>query len=102
MPSTLAAQTSQPVINDPTRKPMSVRRYVGAALATASAAVVLICAHPAVADPAAPYPCDKEWVPTRTSGICDNDPTPGPVRPDLPEAPVAPGGPVPSGPGGLK
>jgi hypothetical protein len=81
---------------------MSVRRYLGAALVTASAAIVPIGAPPAGADSETPYPCDKEWVPPRTRGICDNDPTTGPVPPDGPLAPVAPGGPVPSRPGGLR
>ena len=81
---------------------MSVRRYLGAALVTASAAIVPIGAPPAVADPGSPHPCDTEWMPARTRGICDNDPTTGPVPPDGPLAPVAPGGPAPSRPGGLR
>jgi hypothetical protein len=81
---------------------MSVRRYVGAALVTASAAIVLSGVPPAVGDSVTPYPCDKEWLPPQSRGIRDNDPTTGPVPPDGPEAPVAPGGPLPSGPGGLR
>jgi hypothetical protein len=81
---------------------MSVRRYVGTALVTASAAIVLIGAPSAVADSVAPSPCDKEWLPPQTRGVCDNRPSTGPVPPGGPEAPVAPGGPVPSGPGGLR
>ena len=68
---------------------MNVRRYVGAALVTASAAIVLIGAPSAVADSVAPYPCDKEWLPPRTRGVCDNDPSTGTVPPDGPVAPVA-------------
>jgi hypothetical protein len=103
MLSTLAAETSQPVINDPIRKPMSVRRYVGAALVTASAAILPIGAPPAVAEPVNPSPCDKEWLPPHDRGICDNDPTTGPVPPAPPGgpmAPAAPGGPLSSRPGG--
>jgi hypothetical protein len=81
---------------------MSVRRYVGAALVTALAAIVLIGSPSAGADSVTPYPCDKQWLPARTRGICDNDPSTGPVPPGGPQAPVAPGGPVPSGPGGLR
>lgn len=102
MLSTLAAESSQPVINDSTRKPMSARRYIGAALVTASAAILPIGAPPAVAEPVKPYPCDKEWLPPHDRGICDNDPTTGPVPPVPPGGPQAPRGPVPSGPGGLR
>ena len=82
---------------------MSVRRYVGAALVTASAAILPIGAPPAVADSVNPYPCDKEWLPAHDRGICNADPTTGPVPPvppGAPEGPAAPGGPVPSRPGG--
>jgi hypothetical protein len=79
---------------------MSVRRYVGAALVTASAAILPIGAPPAVADSVNPYPCDKEWLPAHDRGICNADPTTGPVPPVPPGGPVAPGGPVPSRPGG--
>ena len=82
---------------------MSVRRYVVAALVTASAAILPICASPAVADSVNPYPCDKQWLPTHDRGICDNNPTTGPVPPSPPSgpmAPAAPGGPMPSRPGG--
>jgi hypothetical protein len=81
---------------------MSVRRYLGDALVTASAAIVPVGAPPAGADPGSPHPCDTEWMPPRTCGICDNDPTTGPVRLDGPSTPIAPGGPVPSRPGALR
>jgi hypothetical protein len=81
---------------------MSARRYLGAALVTASAAIVPIGAPPASADPGSPHPCNTEWVPPRTRGICDDDPTTGAVSQGGPLAPVAPGGPVPSRPGGLR
>jgi hypothetical protein len=81
---------------------MSVRRYLGAALVTASAAIVPIGAPRAGADPGSPRPCDTEWIPPQTRGTCDNNPTSRPVPPDGPLAPVAPGGPVPSRPGGLR
>jgi hypothetical protein len=81
---------------------MSVRRYLGAALVTASAAIVPIGAPPASADPGSPHPCNTEWIPPRTRGICDNNPTTGPVPQGGPLAPVAPGGPVPSRPGGIR
>jgi hypothetical protein len=84
---------------------MNVRRYVGAALVTASAAILPIGAPPAVAESVKPYPCDNEWLPPHDRGICDADPTTGPVPPvppGAPEAPVAPGGPVPSRPGGQR
>ena len=45
---------------------MSVRRDLGAALVTASAAIVPIGAPPAGADPGSPRPCDTEWMPPRT------------------------------------
>jgi hypothetical protein len=81
---------------------MRIRRYLGAALVTASAATVLISAPPAVADPVTPYPCDKQWQPPRTRGICDKDPTAGAARPAPPAPPAAPRGPLPSGPGSLR
>jgi hypothetical protein len=81
---------------------MNVSRYLGAALVTASATIVPIGASPAVADSVTPYPCDSVWLPAQSRGICDNDPTAGPVPPDGPLAPVAPRGPMPSGPGGLR
>jgi hypothetical protein len=99
MLSILAAEKSQPAINDSTRKTMRIRRYLGAALVAASAATVLIDAPPAVADPVTPYPCDKQWQPPRARGICDKDPTAGAAPP---APPVAPRGPLPSGPGGLR
>src|SRR4029450_14134298 len=89
MLSILAAETSQPAINDSTRKTMRIRRYLGAALVAASAATLLIGAPPAVADPVTPYPCAKQWQPPRARGICDKDRTAG-------EAPPGP----PGGPGG--
>ena len=82
---------------------MSVRRYVGAALVTAAAIILPIGAPPAVAEPEKPSPCDKEWLPAHERGICDNDPTSGPIPPAPPGgpiAPAAPGGPGPSRPGG--
>jgi hypothetical protein len=103
MLGTLAAETSQPDVTTSIRNPMSIRRYVGAALVTASAAIFPIGAPPAVAEPVKPYPCDKEWLPPHDRGICDNDPTTGPVPPGPPggpPAPAAPGGPGPSRPGG--
>jgi hypothetical protein len=81
---------------------MSVRRYLGAALVTAAAAIVPIGAALAVADPVTPHPCDKEWVPPQTRGICDNDPPTGPLPPDGPLGPVTPRGPAPSPPGGIR
>jgi hypothetical protein len=81
---------------------MSARRYLGAALVTASAAIVPIGTPPAGADPGSPHPCNTEWMPPRTRGICDNNPSTGPVPPDGPLAPVAPGEPVPSRPGALR
>ena len=81
---------------------MSVRRYVGAALVAASAAILPIGAPPAVAEPVKPSPCDREWLPAHERGICDNDPTSGPVPPVPSGGPVAPGGPVSSRPGGRR
>jgi hypothetical protein len=78
---------------------MSVRRYLGAALVTASAVILPIGTPPAFADSVKPYPCDKEWLPVNDRGTCDNDPTVGPVPLTPPVAPEAPGGPAPSGPG---
>jgi hypothetical protein len=77
---------------------MTVQRIVGAALMTA--AIVLIGAPPAFADLVKPYPCDKEWLPAHDRGICDADPTTGPVPPVPPRGPEAPVAPGPSGPGG--
>jgi hypothetical protein len=81
---------------------MSVLRYLGAALVTAAAAMVPIGEPSAVADSVTPYPCDKEWLPPRTRGICDKDPTTGPVPPDGPLVPVTPRGPAPSLSGGIR
>ena len=81
---------------------MSVRRYLGAALMTAAAAIVPIGAPPAVADPVTPSPCDKEWVPPQTRGICDKDPTTGPLPPNGPLGPATPRGPAMSPPGGMR
>jgi hypothetical protein len=47
---------------------MSVRRYLGAALVTAAAAIVPIGAPPAGADSVTPYPCDTEWMPLGLAG----------------------------------
>ena len=76
---TLAAKTSPPDVTTSIRNPMSVRRYVGAALVTAAAIILPIGAPLAVAEPEKP-PCDKEWLPPHERGICDNDPRVGRFR----------------------
>jgi hypothetical protein len=76
---------------------MKLRRYVVPALMTASAALGLIAAPPAVADPVTPDYCAKDWLPPRPRTICDGNQTSAPVAPNTP---VGPGGPGPSGPGG--
>ena len=88
--------------HDSLRKPMKLRRYVVPALMTASAALGLIAAPAAVADPVTPNACAKEWLAPRPRTICEDNRTSEPVGPDTPGGPGAPAGPGPgpSGPGG--
>jgi hypothetical protein len=87
---------------DSLRKLMKLRRFVVHAVLAALAALGLIAASPALADPVYPYPCEKERLPPRPRSICE-DQTDGPVAPDRPvgrDGPEGPGGPGPSGPDG--
>ena len=59
---------------------MSVRRYLGAALVTASAAIVPIGAPPAGADPGSPHPCNTEWMPLGLAGYAITTRLPGQSR----------------------
>jgi hypothetical protein len=77
---------------------MSIRRYVPAALVSLTAVLGLGVSPLVNAEPATPYPCEKEWLGPRPRTACEDDPSTGPASsPDLPgrpEAPVQPGGPA--------
>ena len=77
---------------------MKLRHYVVPALMTASAALGLIAAPPAVADPVTRNPCEKEWLAPRPRTVCDDSQTID--TPVGPRGPGGPGGPGASGPGG--
>lgn len=79
---------------------MKPRHYVVRAPLTALTALGLIAAPLAIADPV--HPCEREWLPDYSPGICDGDPTSGPLPPDGPVGPFGPrghgGSPGPGGP----
>ena len=77
---------------------MKLRHYVLPALMTASAALGLIAAPPAVADPVTSDQCAKEWLAPRPRTGCDDNRTSEPDNGQ--RGPGGPGGPAPSGPGG--
>jgi hypothetical protein len=84
---------------------MNIPRYVLSLLVTLTAGVGLLGAPPVNADPATPYPCEKEWLPPRPRTVCEDDSTSGssssrdlPVGPEAPARPGGPGVPGPDGP----
>ena len=84
---------------------MKLRQCVLSSILATSAALGLMAASPALADPL--HPCETEWQPSHSPGVCDGGQTSGSVPADRPIGPAGPGGPPgpggsigPSGPGG--
>ena len=70
-------------------------------LLAALAALGLMAAPSALADPTNLHPCEREWLPSHTRGVCDRGQTGAAVPSDRPVGPVGPSDPPgPSGPGG--
>lgn len=52
---------------------MRLRQCVLSSALATSAALGLMAASPALADPV--YPCEKEWLPSHAPGVCDGGQT---------------------------